>query len=187
MRNDNYCNNNNNQCSKNRTSYFVNRLQLKLKTCCNNTYSRLRILPVVELQVNSVLKVVVQPVPNYLPCNNLIYHFSLLQRLAQVPNNLYNSNKLLLYSNNPILNTKNLWLSMGNTAKQKTSYFLYKLTYMPHAWMIVQLLSFSLCNCVETQWHGGDHSVSQMVDSWMSSATSPSTICWANYVLNSQT
>ena len=64
MRNVNYYNSNNNKCNKNRTSYFVKSLQLKLKTCCNNTYSRLRILPVVELQVNSVLKVVVQPVPN---------------------------------------------------------------------------------------------------------------------------
>ena len=54
-----YYNNNNNCYNKNKTSYFVNKLQLKHKTCCNNTYSRLRILPVAELQVNLALNVVV--------------------------------------------------------------------------------------------------------------------------------
>jgi hypothetical protein len=177
MMNANYYNNNNNYCNKNKTSYFVNKLLLRHKTCCNNTYSRLRILPVAELQVNLALNVVVQLVPKLLMFNHLIYNINLLLRLVRVHNNLYNNSNLLLYSNNPILSTKNLWLSVGNTVKRKILYFLFKLTSMPHAWMIVLLLSSSLCNCVETQWHGGDHSVPQMVDYWMSSTTNHLKIC----------
>jgi hypothetical protein len=141
MRNAKYYNNNNNCYNKNETSYFVNKLQLKHKTYCNNAYSRLRILPVAGLQVNLALNVVVQLVPKLLMFSHLNYNINLLLRLVRVHNNQYNSHNLLLYSNNQVLSMKNLWPLVGNTAKLKILYFLFKLTSMPHTWMIVLLLS----------------------------------------------